>query len=317
MVKKAISIIFTGLSVIAVIIGFWQKQNIVDAIKLRNYSAPVEIAKLATDTTMTDYGRKLWYLSQPILDDKTKFVGDCSSAEQSIVLGCYVSDKGIFVLRVTDNRLSGIQEVTSAHEMLHAAYERLSDNDKKDVDSMTNKAYQDLKDDRVIKNIEAYRSRDSKVVPNELHSILATEVEKLPSDLEKYYQKYFNNRLRVIEYSKNYEKVFTGIKDNADTIESQIISQKRIIDEQESSIKNQTNQLESDRRKLDQLLSANKRDEYNAQAKYYNQNVKGYNQLVTQYKQSISNYNDLVNKYNNLALIQKQLISAIDAKSAQ
>ena len=266
---------------------------------------------------MTDYGRKLWYLSQPILDDKTKFVGDCSSAEQSIVLGCYVSDKGIFVLRVTDNRLSGVQEVTSAHEMLHAAYERLSDNDKKDVDSMTNKAYQDLKDDRVIKNIEAYRSRDSKVVPNELHSILATEVEKLPSDLEKYYQKYFNNRLRVIEYSKNYEKVFTGIKDNADTIESQIISQKRIIDEQESSIKNQANQLESDRRKLDQLLSANKRDEYNAQAKYYNQNVKGYNQLVAQYKQSISNYNDLVNKYNDLALIQKQLISAIDAKSAQ
>ena len=36
-----------------------------------------------------------------------------------------------YIYNVNDERLNGLKEVTAAHEMLHAAYERLPESDKK------------------------------------------------------------------------------------------------------------------------------------------------------------------------------------------
>ena len=53
------------------------------------------------------------------------------------MLGCYHSNQdGIFLYNVQDARLAGVQQVTAAHEMLHAAYDRLSTKDKNYVDGL-------------------------------------------------------------------------------------------------------------------------------------------------------------------------------------
>ena len=78
---------------------------------------------------MTDKGRNLFYVYDPQLLDKDGFNTQCTIEEQSIVLGCY-DGSGIYLYDISDVRLEGVEEVTSAHEMLHAAYGRLSAKEK-------------------------------------------------------------------------------------------------------------------------------------------------------------------------------------------
>src|SRR5688572_22638764 len=107
------------------IFGWTQRFDIYDWARLRNYDPPAKIVKLADDTNMTDTGRRLFYVNYPEVNDRNTFSEHCDFGEESIVLGCYVSGQGIFLFSVDDPRLKGIVQVTAAHEMLHAAYERL------------------------------------------------------------------------------------------------------------------------------------------------------------------------------------------------
>ncbi|HXE10230.1 MAG TPA: hypothetical protein VN554_02280, partial [Verrucomicrobiae bacterium] len=128
-----------GRLIAAVVVLVWlaclgmaalERQNIYDWVKLQGYQAPADIAALAQQDTMTAYGRKIFYVNHPQLDDKSNFAGKCpnNGGEQTIVLGCYrPGESGIFLLNVSDPRLNGVEQVTAAHEMLHGAYERLSD----------------------------------------------------------------------------------------------------------------------------------------------------------------------------------------------
>ena len=67
------------------------------------------------------------------------------------MLGCYILNKGIYVYDITDDRLAGVRQVTTAHEMLHAAYDRLSVKERAQVDAMTAAAYEKLDNIRIKK----------------------------------------------------------------------------------------------------------------------------------------------------------------------
>ena len=147
--RRSVRRIVLGLSLVAVpLVGLWQRQNIFDWAQLRDYTPPAAIVSLAEADSMNEKAKRIFYVNHPQLtSDTTSFRQACSISEQTIVLGCYHPDQqGIFVYDVQDERLSGIEEVTSAHEMLHAAYDRLSSKDRKDVDKMLNDFYKnDLK----------------------------------------------------------------------------------------------------------------------------------------------------------------------------
>src|SRR3569832_105079 len=93
--------------------------GIYDAVRLHNYQAPAEIAQLASNDAMNDSTRRLFYVNHPELNDKATFSGHCKGSEKTIVLGWYITSQGIYLYNVTDHRLSGIVEVTAAHETLH------------------------------------------------------------------------------------------------------------------------------------------------------------------------------------------------------
>ena len=282
------------LLVILIAAGVWLNQNaLFDMWRLRGYTPPAEVVKLADETTMTDSARRLFYVYRPALQDKTTFNSSCSNSEQTIVLGCYVQHQGIYLYNVADPRLDGVIEVTAAHEMLHAAYDRLSDKEQKRIDALTNQVAGSLTDERLISTIESYRSKDPSVVPNELHSILATEVQDLPSELETYYSRYFTNRKAIDE---------------------QLKSRKTRIDVLNGTLESQQANLKTSYDDLQQKRKGNNIEEYNAAVPAYNQAVVAYNANVNKQKQLVSQYNSLVEQRNDLATEENELIKALDSR---
>ncbi len=296
-------LIAIGLLVVSVL-GFLNRQEIYDWWRLRDYSPPPEIAQLATDTTMQDKARRLFYVYRPELNDRLQFNQNCTHFEETIVLGCYVSNLGIYLFDVDDPRLHGVQQVTAAHELLHAAYDRLGAEEKARVDKLTADTFASLNNQRIIRTIENYKSRDPSVVPNELHSILATEVRELPEELEEYYKKYFSNRLKIVEYSEKYESILTERKTKAVTLEAQITGLKNDIELTEAELNQQRNRLQQDR--------ANVTNQQQARA--YNQRVEAYNASIKELNSMIDRHNKLIEEYKRNAFEAQELYEAIDSR---
>lgn len=287
-------------------IALWVKrQDVYDWTRLRNYTPPDAIAQLAFDTTMTNEARDLFYVYHPELNDREAFNTNCSGfGEQTIVLGCYITNTGIYLFDIDDDRLAGVEEVTAAHEMLHAAYDRLNTSERARVDKMTEDAFKSVTDDRLKQTIESYRKRDPSVVPNELHSIIATEVRSIPSELEDYYRQYFTNRLAVVSFSEKYESVLTQRRNKAASIELQLTGLKNEIDMQEKSLEAERESLRNDRGSVDTQ----------EEAADYNQRVSGYNQNVRELNDTINRYNDLIEEYKSVAVETEELYKALDSR---
>ncbi len=302
--RRLIRLVISIGLLLAVLIAIAQRQALYDWGRLRNYTAPAAVAKIATDATFTDDARHIFYVYHPELDDRSNFNNHCNSKdEQTIVLGCYVSPLGIYIYDVTDARLSGVKEVTASHEMLHAAYDRLSASEKAHINDLINQAYSQVTDERIRKNIENYRKNGADVT-NELHSILGTEVAHLPAELEQYYSRYFMKRASVVADSEKYEGVFTTLKDQASSIAQQLENLKSQIETNEQQLEQQQGQLEADR---SSVRTQSQADAFNARVRSYNGQVARVNQLVEE-------YNNLREQYSELAVQQQQLFSAIDSR---
>jgi hypothetical protein len=308
------SVALISLAVLsASIYGILHKQQIFDFIALRNYQAPERISELATETTMTDGMRKVFYINHPRLDTREEFRNDCPSTEQSIVLGCYVERKGIFLHDVKEERLSGVVQVTAAHEALHAQYDRLSKQEQKHIDELTAANFANLSDSRIKQTIEQYRAKDPSVVPNELHSILGTEVRNLSPELEDYYKRYFDDRGQIVAFSEKYEQTFVELANQAAQYDKQLNNLKETIDSNKVEIEGQSNEIETQKARLDSLINSDRTEEYNAAVPQYNSLVNSYNASIAKTKELINQYNAIVEKRNSIATAEQELIQAINS----
>lgn len=294
------------LVIFAAVVFVWVKrQDIYDWTRLRNYDPPQRIEQLAFDTTMNNSARRLFYVYHPQLNDRDEFNENCRGfGEHTIVLGCYVSNHGIFLFDIDDDRLEGVEQVTAAHEMLHAAYDRLDEAERVRVDKLVNDAFAKVADERIRRSIDNYRSRDASVVPNELHSILATEVRNLPPELENYYKKYFTNRHAIVSYSEKYESVLTKRRNHASSLELQISGLRNEIEQLEKTLATERESL--------QQLRGNVRTQ--AEAGAYNARVAAYNGNVRLLNSQIARHNDLIEEYKEVALETQELYKALDSR---
>lgn len=282
------------------------RQAVYDWLRLRDYTPPASIETLATETTMNEPTRRLFYVQHPELNDRTAFNRTCGRiSEVTIVLGCYASGHGIFIFDVDDDpRLAGVEQVTAAHELLHAAYERLDDAERSRIDLLTRSAFENLTDARVRQNIASYRKQDPAIVPNELHSILGTEVRQLPPELEEYYKRYFTNRAQIVAYSERYEGELTKRRTAAATLEVQIADLKNEIGQLEQALQSERSALE------EQRPLVNTQEEvasFNNRVDTYNANIGDLNRLIAE-------HNALVEEYQANALEQQELFNALSSK---
>jgi hypothetical protein len=310
------------LAMIAVpILAVANAQAIGDWWSLRGYAPADPVVKLADEDTMTDKARHLFYVNHPeLVSDKVKFRAACPLSEQTIVLGCYYHIEGSFregitVFDVTDARLSGVEEVTSAHEMLHAAYDRLSTNDKKRINNLLVDYYNNsLHDERIEATIESYKKTEPKDVVNEMHSVFGTEVGDLPAPLEDYYKQYFTDRHAITNFSNQYESVFAQNKAQLDNLKVQIDQLKSQLTADKNTIENEQNTLAAESNRMQGLLSSGKNQQYNAAVDPYNRRVASLRYLISSYNSNINRINVLVEQYNGLAYAQESLYSSIDTR---
>ncbi len=296
---------------------YFNAQALTDWWQLRGYSPPAAVMKLASDDTMTPGATHDFYVNHPDIESSaTQFRTDCKEAEQTIVLGCYHSNQdGIFVYNVSDSRLAGVEQVTAAHEMLHAAYDRLSSKDRNNVNTLLQNYYDNgLHDQRIIDTINSYRQSEPNDVVNEMHSVFGTEVANLPAPLETYYKRYFLNRQTIINFANNYESEFTTRESQIKAYSAQLSSQKNQINSEEAQLQQQLDQINTDRAALDSLRSSGQARRYNNSVDSFNAEINTYNSQLAKLRVDISNYNVLVEKYNAIASELASLEQAIDSR---
>jgi uncharacterized protein YukE len=266
---------------------------------------------------MTSGAQHLFYVNHPqIISDVSVFRTSCTETEQTIVLGCYhPTDNGIDIYQVKDTRLNGIVQVTAAHEMLHAAYGRLSRSDKQKVDGWLLDYYNHgLHDSRILDTINAYKQTEPNDVVNEMHSVFGTEVGNLPANLESYYKLYFSDRAVIVGFADNYKNEFSTRITQINADDAKLADLKKQISQQEAALNSQLNQINGDRARLDSLKAQGNYSAYNAQVTNFNAEVEAYNSGVASLQSSIAYYNELVNERNQLAAEVRSLDQSIDTR---
>jgi len=313
--SKAIGLLFS----LAVLVGsaslYIFRQDVLDYIALRDYEPSPAIVRLATAASLNDYGRKLFYVHDPSLLDKANFQGVCGNDEETIVLGCYITNGRIYVFDVQDDRLQGVEEVTAAHEMLHAAFDRLSGDEKDRIVTLLQETFATINDERLLKTIENYRLRDPSIVPNELHSILATEWRELPQELEEYYSQYFLDRLSVVAKAEAYESEFSNREDQIEAFDAQLNELSTIISQKRTDTNQLGSALSSEANLLNQKRS--NPQEYNAAVPVYNAKVRSYNRELESLRTLITQFNSLVAERNEIATQERELVEAIDTRATE
>lgn len=307
---------FAVLSILLIAIGWGilNQRAILDWLKLRDYVAPPAISALADQTTMNDSSRRVFYVNQPQLEDRTDFSNFCpnNGGEQTIILGCYHSNqRGIYLLNVTDARLDGVEQVTAAHEMLHAAYDRLSSDDRRQVDKQLIGYYnKGLKDERVKTTIEAYRKSEPNDVVNEMHSIFGSEIANLPSELETYYGRYFTNRAKIAAFAASYQSEFLTRQAAVARYDAQLAGLKQQIEQSEVSLEVKQVVISDRQTSLNALKASGDVAAYNA-------GVPGFNALVDEYNAELSQLRALITQHNSIVVTRNAIALEVDQLSKE
>lgn len=226
---------------------FSNHQMVFDQIATWRYQPTQEIAALAQRSTMTDKGKFYFYASSPEIQDRQQFNSSCNTShtQETVVLGCYTG-RGIFLFNVTDQQLDGIKEVTAAHEMLHAAYIRLSPGERDRIDKLLDKVAKATTDENLKALLSAYDKSEPGERLNELHSILGTQVRDLGPELEDYYKQYFSDRAALVTLSDKYESVFNSLKSQQQALAQELEQLAKEVTAQSSAYNQEIAQLNAD-----------------------------------------------------------------------
>lgn len=312
---KSFFVVFTAVIVIGSVWALLNPQTVIDWYRLKDYEPPVAVASLANEASFNDEGKKLFYVHYPEVLDKQNFQGKCSVTEETIVLGCYISNDKIYVFDVEDERLEGVEQVTAAHEMLHAAYDRLSSEDQQRLDEALVNYYVELDDERLNRTIDNYRERDPSVVPNELHSIFGTEFNNLPDELEAHYSQFFVDRDVVVQLAQDYEAEFTVLEELIEEYDLQLKELSSEINSKEGQLVQLGSALEFEKSQLDNLRSDPQT--YNTAVDQFNSQVREYNEQIRILRVDIEEFNEIVKKRNEIAVQEQDLIDSIDTRNLE
>lgn len=289
-----------------------------DEFKARDFVLTGDLSTITNSLKLTDRANLILRAVHPALQEKEDFNRNCNSHSQEIyVLGCYREDQDrLYVYNVNSSELPGVREVTTAHEMLHAAYHRLLFWEKLDLKDQLQSVYDHLPADSDLRtSMQNYHPDE---FYDELHSRIGTEVKDLPTPLERYYQRYFTDRQLIVKFNEQYHNVFTELKNETDRL-------KESIEKQKQSIESRTKQYQEQKQQLsDEVTNFNTRaarGDFTNQTTFRNQRqdiVGRINQLSLEYdklKKAIEDLNQDITKYNHNIYHNNQLIDQINSNS--
>lgn len=310
--RKSLLLAVINLCIIVcvVVAAILNRQYIIDKYNAWEFKPSPEIAQIANDVGLNENGRFYYFASRPELDFAKEFNGECRSREQgNAILGCYKNQR-IYIYNVNDERLNGLKEVTAAHEMLHAAYERLPESDKKAVNALLEKEYRKNSDAEFSKRMDYYKRNQPGEEYNELHSIIGTEFADISPQLEDYYKRYFNNRSQVVALHSKYSDKFKELKRGSASLRKELENLSISINNASLKYNKDISNLNSE---INTFNSRAKNGDFSSQEDFLNerrylikstrkleQDRANINRYIGQYESKRIEYNKLVDESNSM-----------------
>jgi len=299
--------------------AYWFGPQLLDEFRAQQYTPSSHISAIEQRVTLTSAGRRIFYATSPEVQDSGQFNGSCHSVERTTaILGCYYRDR-IYLYNVQNSELDGALDVTAAHELLHAAYARLSTFEQHKVDGLVRAAYQKVKDEPTLKRLmEYYKQAEPGAEINELHSILGTTIANLDSELERYYARYFTNRASIVTLNQRYTQVFSELDQQATSLKAKISAEESSLKTETDAYQNELNQLNSDIQSFNQRAASGdfSSQEFYAARNVLSGRVAALNRRQNQLNARISAYNTMIVEYNKLAVRAQQLNQSMNGVSA-
>lgn len=266
---------------------------------------------------MTDATETLFLSTEPAIVNVSTLNSECSDAviqPGSGLLGCYTSyPSRIFLLDLTDGRVTDAEPVVAAHEMLHAVwYQVLTSAERATVTAQLEDYFNSLPAKHYLRNrLQGYISSDPSSVPTELHSILGSEAQTLPAELENYYSRFFTNRQKIValsdktfgyiyRLSMRLEEEFADLEDLA----AEISSTRPVVNADSAELS----------RAIAEFNEAVNSGAYSTQSEYdaaraeldafrtrVNKDLEAFNALVAEYNTAVAEYNVGVAESRSLA----------------
>lgn len=289
------------------------RSDISDYLKAKSYVPSEEMSGIRSALNLTSKGARIFNASAPILDSRDDFNRDCNSSNPEIaVYGCYYLDT-IYVYNIDSPELAGIRESTTAHELLHAVWARLSEAEKTELIPLLESVYAEHKT-ALDKTLETY---DESERLDELYVRIGTQIKTLPPELEKHYAEIFSDQDKIVSFYDAYIAPFETYREKIATLGSEMEVMKTDIDrktaEYESSSANFstavaefnsciakngcfTSRAASDARHAE-LVST--QDSLNALYDSLSSLIDSYNEKVDEYNSNILSLNTLQNLANS------------------
>ena len=294
------------------------QQYIIDSVIFWRFQPTSEIATIATRSQLTDTGKFMFYASQPTLEGRATFSDKCGSSkeESTAILGCYAANR-IYLFDITDKRLDGIKEVTAAHEMLHAVYQRMSATDKQRLEELLENEYKKLQSEpEYAERMAFYARNEPGQRANELHSIIGTEVRSVSPELEAHYARYFTDRSAVVDLYDNYRQEFRSLQQQTTALGAQLDELSKQIELLTNRYRSDVAQLESDIQSFNERANSGG---FSSQSQFASERaslVRKVNESDSQrsaINTRVETYNDLRTQYNEIATQTEELYESLDS----
>lgn len=202
------------------------RQLILDAFRGTIYSPSVEMLEIRENLELTPRGEFLFNASRPELKTEEEFNSKCRSYDElAAVLGCYTEQK-IYVYNVPGDELKGILELSAAHELLHAVYERMSGAERDELKADLEKVY---KDNYAVLSEEVL-SYDAAEQFEEIYVRAGTEIKNLPEKLERHFAEIFIYQDKIVSFYESYIGVFRKLEQEFKDLEAEMTELNRLVD---------------------------------------------------------------------------------------
>ncbi len=307
---------------VCLVVAGWlllNREYVIDQLVVWQYEPSSDVVGLAERSKLSDKGTFYLYASRAEVDDAVEFNDECKKQEEhSAILGCY-ANRRIYIYNISDARLNGVKEVTAAHEMLHAAWDRLSRSEQEQLSNLLEAEYKKHQTPELAERMDYYARAQPGERANELHSIIGTEFNGLSSELEAHYQMYFTDRTVITGFHASYQNVFTSLEARTQAITAELSNLKVQVDGNSNSYSTQLTSLNADIgafNKRAQSRDFTSQAEINQIRGNLESRIGELDALRASIASDIERYNQLVSEFNDVAIQSRQLTESIDSTLA-
>lgn len=226
--RELVAVLMTSAAMLG-IYALLQSNFVQDWWRGLNYDESTNISAIRSELELTDTAKRIFLATQPALEEAEDFNEHCDSHRTDIsLLGCYNGDK-MYIYAVDLPELKDSNKVTAAHELLHAAWARMSKAERAEVEKLL-REFMTENSDWVTEELKLYKENQKL---EELYTRIGTKLRDIPEALEQHYQKYFTNRRKIVEFYESYQAPF-----------NELLAENKLLQEKVEKL---SNELETER----------------------------------------------------------------------